>query len=208
MSRSLCPNLDLSVFKNARPQPFLDQAEDALVADAMFKKADEPFLAHAVEEFRNIGVDNKVHLRAVDGRRQSVERVMRSPSWPEAVAEAEEVFLVNGVQYVDRGALDDLVLQRRDRQRPSTSVRFGYVDPPARRRPVRSAVNPRMQARELAVEVSLVFLPPHTVDPGGGVLRCRAERLLQSLDGEVMQESGELLLLVAPCGVPYAFQRL
>jgi site-specific DNA recombinase len=144
LPRSPGRDLDPSVFKNSRPQPFLDQAEDALVADAMFKEADEPFLAHAVEELRNIGIDNEVHFRAVDGRRQSVECVMRSPSWPEAVAEAEEVFLVNGVQYADPGALDDLVLQRRDRQRTSTSVRFGYVDPPARRRPVRSAVNARM----------------------------------------------------------------
>jgi hypothetical protein len=122
--------------------------------------------------------------------------------------EAEEVFLIDGVQYADHGALDDLVLQRRDRHRPSTPVRFGYVDPPARRRPVPSAVNARMQARKTAVEVRHVFLPCHSVDPGSGVLRCRAERLLQSLDGEVMQEGGELLLLVAPCSVRYALQRL
>ena len=135
-------DLDPSVFENARLQPFLDQAEDALVADAMLEEADEPFLAHRVEELRDVGVDDEVHLRAVDGRRQRVERVMRAASRPEAVAEAEEVFLVDRVQHVDHGALDDLVLQRRDRQRASTAVRLGYVDPPARRRPIRSARGP------------------------------------------------------------------
>jgi hypothetical protein len=38
------------VFENARLQPFPDQADDALVADAMFDEADEPFLAHRIEE--------------------------------------------------------------------------------------------------------------------------------------------------------------
>ena len=68
---------------------------------------------------------------------------MRSPPRPESVAEAEEVFLVDGVQHVGHGALDDLVLQRRHRQRPSAAVRFGYVDPPARRRPIRPALDSR-----------------------------------------------------------------
>ena len=45
---SLC-DLNLSVLENARLQPFPDQAEDALVADAMFEKPDEPFLAYRIE---------------------------------------------------------------------------------------------------------------------------------------------------------------
>jgi hypothetical protein len=37
------------VFQNTRLQPFLDQADDALVADAMLDETDEPVLAHRVK---------------------------------------------------------------------------------------------------------------------------------------------------------------
>src|SRR6476620_6548804 len=49
LPRSPLRNLDPSVFENARPKPFLDQAENALVADAMFERPGEPFFAHRVE---------------------------------------------------------------------------------------------------------------------------------------------------------------
>jgi hypothetical protein len=37
------------VFRDARLKPFLDQADDALVADPMFHETDQPFLANRVE---------------------------------------------------------------------------------------------------------------------------------------------------------------
>ncbi len=45
-------------------------------------------------------------------RRQRVQRLMRVAPWPEPVGEAQEVRLVDGVEYLDDGPLDDLVLQR------------------------------------------------------------------------------------------------
>ena len=49
------------IFEDARPQPFLDQADDALVADPVFDETDEPFLAHRPEEVPDVGVKNVVH---------------------------------------------------------------------------------------------------------------------------------------------------
>jgi hypothetical protein len=37
------------VFEDARLEPFLDQADDAPVADPMLQEADQPFLADLVE---------------------------------------------------------------------------------------------------------------------------------------------------------------
>ncbi len=133
---------------------------------------------------------------------------MRSPSRPKAVAEAEEVLLVNGVQHGCRRTLDDLVLQRRDRQRSAAPLRLGYVDPPAGRRPVGPAVDPRVQVCEPSPQVRLVLLPPHAVDPGRGVFGYTSKRRLQGFGRDVMQQRGEPLLLVTPCGLPYALQRL
>src|SRR5213594_3858357 len=47
----------------------------------------------------------------------SVQRVMRAAAGPEAVTEPDEVLLVDRVEHLDRGALDELVLQRRHAQR-------------------------------------------------------------------------------------------
>src|ERR1700722_2291408 len=130
------------------------------------------------------------------------------PPRPESVAEAEEVFLVDRIQHVGHGALNDLVLQRRHRQRPLAAVRFGYVNPPARCRPIRPALDSVMQVRELTLEVCFVVPPRYSVDPGGRVLGYRIERVPQSFRCDVVQERGELLLLVAPCSYPYAIPRL
>ena len=104
----------------------------------------------------------EVHAFAGDPDAQRVQRVMRAPPGSKPVAEAEEVFLVDRVQHRRRRPLDDLVLQRGDRQRSLSSVRLGYVDPPARRRPIRSPMDPRMQVLELAPEVA-IRSPPTSV---------------------------------------------
>ena len=65
-----------------------------------------------------------------------------------------------------------------------------------------------MQVRELTLEVCFVVPPRYSVDPGGRVLGYRIERVPQSFRCDVVQERGELLLLVAPCSYPYAIPRL
>jgi hypothetical protein len=45
---------------------FLNQADDALVADPMLDEADEPIMVHRVEERADIGVQNEVHFPAAD----------------------------------------------------------------------------------------------------------------------------------------------
>src|SRR6266478_9734092 len=61
--------------------PFIDQADDARVADPVLDDADEPVLAHRIEEPGNIGVQNVVHLSAVNpdmGAINSARRPFRS----------------------------------------------------------------------------------------------------------------------------------
>ena len=66
-----------------------------------------------------------------DPDRERVQRIMRAAPGPEPVGEAEEVFLVDRVQHRGHRPLDDLVLQRGDRQRALPAVRLRDVDPPA-----------------------------------------------------------------------------
>ena len=74
--------------------------------------------------------------------RERIQRVMLAAPRPESVREAEEVRLVDRVQYLHHRPLDDLVLQRRDAQWPLPPIGFGDVLSPGRLRPVRTPVHP------------------------------------------------------------------
>ena len=50
----------------SRLEPFSDQADDARVADPVLNEADEPIMAHRIEERLDISVQYEVHFRAVD----------------------------------------------------------------------------------------------------------------------------------------------
>jgi len=54
------------VFEDAGPQPFLDEPDDALVADPVLQEADDPFLGNLREERPDVGVEDEVHLSAAD----------------------------------------------------------------------------------------------------------------------------------------------
>jgi hypothetical protein len=49
---------------------------------------------------------------------------MRVTPWPKPVGKAPEVRLINGVQHLDNGALQYLVLQRGNAQRPQPPIRL------------------------------------------------------------------------------------
>src|SRR6476620_12753484 len=133
---------------------------------------------------------------------------MRAAPRSEPVAESEEVFLVDCVQQRDHRPLDDLVLQRGDRERALPSVRLGYVNAPARQRPIRSPLDPIMQVLEPAPEVCLVVPPRQPIHTRRGVFPELVERLSEEIDADVVEERGEPLLLPCLCDLPYAFQRL
>ena len=83
-------------------------------------------------EASDVSVQYPVHRLAPDAPRERVQRVMLSPSGPEPVGEADKVLLVDRIENFNHGALDDLVFQRRDPQRPLPAVRFWDVSTQAR----------------------------------------------------------------------------
>jgi hypothetical protein len=76
------------------------------------------------EEILDIGIEHPVHPPPFDPDRQRIQRIMWAAPWSEPVGEAEEVLLVDGVEHLDDGPLDDLVLQRGDAERPQPPVRL------------------------------------------------------------------------------------
>ena len=106
------------------------------------------------------------------------------------------------------GALDDLVFQGGDRQRPSA------VRPPSVCTSGGTVAagtlpdGPVVQILEPWLEVCLVVLPRHAVHAGSRLALERVERRSQRVDVDVVEKRGEPFLLPLPCGLPYAVQRL
>jgi hypothetical protein len=91
---------------DARLEPLLDQADDALVADPVFQEAAQSILADRPEEVLDVGVEYPVHFSYFDRRRKCVQRIMRPSSRSKPVRKAHEVAFVDCVEHHDGCALN------------------------------------------------------------------------------------------------------
>jgi hypothetical protein len=139
---------------------------------------------------------------------ERIECIVRPAARPETVAEPEEVFLVDGIQHRCRRPLDDLVLQRCDRERALPPVRLGNVYAPGRQCPVCPSMDPSMQVLKIALEVLLVVPPRQPVHTNGCILFKFVECLVEQIVADVVEERDEPLLLPFLRDFPYALQRL
>src|SRR5450631_1100833 len=106
----------LTVFRNSRLQPFLDQAKYPGIGHAMRDELHDPLVAHVVEEATSVRIKHPVHSLPLDARRQRVQRLMRAATGPEPIRKAFEVNLIDLIEDRHHGLLNDFVLQCRDAQ--------------------------------------------------------------------------------------------
>jgi hypothetical protein len=151
------------VFQDTRFEPFTDQTDDARVADPVLDEADEPVLAYCVEEPGNIGVQNVVHLSAVDPDMERVQRIVLAAARAEPIAEPEEFLLVDRIQQRSGGPLDNLVLKGGDCQRTLPPIGLRNIPAPRGLRPIGSPMDPIAQIFDPAIEIGFVVLPRHPV---------------------------------------------
>lgn len=163
-------------------------------------------MAHGIEEPLNVRVEHPVHLPPRETRRQRVQRIVRSTPRTEPVRQAQEFFLPDRTQHGHHGLLDDLVLQSRNAQRSHPPVGLRDEDPPGRQRPISSRVDPPVQVREAFRKVGFVLLPRHPINAGSGSPFQGEEARGHQRDRDVMQQGGELRLLIPPCDFPHTIQ--
>jgi len=133
---------------------------------------------------------------------------VRAALWPEPIREPEKVRFVDGVEHLDDGALDNLVLQRGNSERPLPPVRLRDVRPTNRLRPVRSPLQPQGQVPEVGLQVLPVVLPGLAVDACRRVPLQGQVRRAQSTDVvDVVQERREPLPPIHPSGLTYPLER-
>src|SRR6266545_6314241 len=106
------------------------------VRDPMLEKPLQPIPIKLAEEVADIRVEYPAHPPPLDTDRQRIQRLMRVAPRPEPVGEAPELRLIHGVEHLDDGPLDNLVLQRGDAERPQPPVRLRDVCPSRRPSPV------------------------------------------------------------------------
>ena len=106
---------------------------------------------------------------------------------PEAVAETDEIFLVDTLQGRADRVLDDLVFKRRDPQRTFSSIRLFNVYSLGRRRPKGSAVNATMEIADAIFQVLLVFVPGNSIDADGCCLAELVKARCQQFGIDVMK---------------------
>ncbi len=194
LDRPLLATDALPILQHAGFEPFLDQAHDAPVSDAVLEEFHQPRVIEGLEEPAQIGVEHPVHLLPQQPDRKRVQRIVLAAPRPEAVGETEKIRLVDRGQYLDDGTLDDLVLQRRDSERPRPPVRLRDVRSLDRFRPVRSPLQPRGQILKVLLQVLPVRPPRHPINARGCVALQRKVRRAQSLQVvDVVVERGESL---------------
>ena len=194
------------VLDDSCAEPFLDQTQDPSVRDAVLKELQKPRPVEAGEVVADVRVEHPVHAPSEDRDRERIQRVMRFAPGAKPVGEASEVRLVDAVEHLDDGALEDLVLQRGDTERPQPPVPFGDVRPPNRLRAIAPAMDPFVQTPEIVLQVLPVGPPRHAVHPRR---RLRAQCPIgrpEAIDLNVMQEHRELRFLVCLCDTAHAVQ--
>jgi hypothetical protein len=161
----------------------------------------------AGEEVADIRVEHPAHLLVVDPGRERIQRVMRAASRSESIREADEVRLVDAVQHLHDGTLQDLVLQRRDTERPQAPVSLRDIRPPSRPSSVAPTMDPFVQIPKVLFEVLPVGPPRHAVHPRSSASAQSLIRRPQAIDVHVVQERGEPCLLVLQRSSAHAIQR-
>src|SRR5271163_3590423 len=124
------------------------------------------------------------------------------------IREAEEVLLIDVVEDGDHCVLDDLVLQCGDPERTLPSVAFLDVNPSRWKRPIRTAMHPAVQIGKPTLQSGFILLPRHPIYAGSSLAFQRTEAAPQQIDGDMVEQSGELHLLVFPCCFPHTRQPL
>src|SRR5437867_964698 len=189
-----CP---LPLLQHAGGQPFLDEPHDAPVRHAVLDKLHQPPVVEGVEEPTDVGIEHPVHPLRRDPHRPRIQRLMRTAPRPEPVREPEEVDLIDRVQDRDDRALDQLVLQRGNAERPQPPVGLRDERSPDRLRPVRPSLEPSREILEIRFQALAVVPPRLAVDARCRVSLQRVVRGAQPLDVvHVVQERREPLLPV------------
>src|SRR5215472_11754545 len=109
---------------------------------------------------------------------------------------------------VHHGLLNNLVLQRRDPERPLPAIRFRNVHPSRWLRSISAAVDPAVQIGEPIFQPGLVLVPCDAVHSRRSLTLQSVKAVPEQRDRQMVEQSGELHLLPFPCCLTHTRQPL
>src|SRR5437016_10669122 len=125
----------------------------------------------------------------------------------EPVRKTEKIRFVDGVQHLDRGPLDDLVLQHRHSERSLPPVGLGDIHPTHRLRSVRSSLQPFGKVLEIPLQFFPVVPPRLPVHARRGfLLQTEVSHAQRFRVIDVVQKRCEPQLLILLCCLTYLLQ--
>src|SRR5215467_9998020 len=152
-----------------------------------------------IEKAPNVTVQNPVHLLPRDRDVQRIQCLMLTAPWPEAIRETPKILLINLIEDCDDGLMDNLVLQRRNPERPLSTIRFRDIHSSRWLRSVSAAVNPAVQIDKPTFQPGLILLPSDTVHSWSGLTLQGVKAIPEQCDCQMVKQGGELPLLPFPC---------
>src|SRR5208282_4846493 len=152
-----------AALEDASLEPPLNQAEDPRVGDPVPQHPYQPSVVDGIEEGSDVEIEHPVHALRHHRLFQGSQGGVRAAPRPEAVAEPQEVRLVDRNQNLGYRALDNFVLERGNAERPAAAVAFRDIRAAYRLRPVLSAVDSRVQVLKVALQCLLVLVHRHPV---------------------------------------------
>jgi hypothetical protein len=171
----------------------------------MLNESEEPVMADRVEKGPDVAIHDVVHLGPGNPECQRIQRLVLAASGPKPVRKPEEILLVDRIEYCDHGPLDNLVFQRCYPQRP-ISIPFRNELPPRGQRPIGAALHARMQIHQSNFQGLLVLLPCQAIHSRSRIPLEPGKGRPQHINGHMVQQSGEPLLLLLPCSFSYTFK--
>src|SRR5580704_16837735 len=124
------------------------------------------------------------------------------------IRKVEKVFLIDLVEDGNHGLLDKFVFASRDRPLTLPSIFFLYVHSSRGRRSIGSAMNSAMKSGQPILEPVFILLPGNPIHSRCGLPLEGVKALPQQIDGQMVEQGGELHLLISPCCFPHASQPL
>jgi len=174
----------------------------------MLHELEHPFVGNRIEKSPDVCIKDVVHVLPRQRVRKRVQRLMLAASRSKAIRETQKVLLIDRIEDGDYGLLDDLILQRRDPQRALVPVAFRDVRPSRGPSSIRPAVDPAVQVSEATLQPGLILLPRHAVHSRSGFPLQSVKAPPKPIDREVVEQGGELHLLVFLRGFPHPRQPL
>ena len=77
----------MSVFDNSNLEPLCNEAQDALVRDAVLEETDHPRVGHGIEKALDVRIEHPVHLLPEDPDVKGVQRIVLATLRSESIGE-------------------------------------------------------------------------------------------------------------------------